>query len=164
MDIPVGPMYQDVKFINLIKQNIRDNRYDSIRTEHFGELSDKWLSLVTYYKEPCTLTGKKRWHMEYSLRHTMKRIDQQYPIKSEDCCRMMFMEWLKRNDSWMSLTSVLESCDEHVLASKVKPCVEPGEVYVCVHAYTCLHLHVCARVCTCVHVHMYMSINTKAQK
>ena len=52
---------------------------------------------------------------------TLKRIEQQFPNKPEDCCREMFDKWLNRKGaSWKSLIAALESAGEDFLASRVK--------------------------------------------
>ena len=51
----------------------------------------------------------------------LKRIEQQFPNKPEDCCREMFQTWLKnRSASWKCLIPAQESSDEYLLADYIK--------------------------------------------
>ena len=51
---------------------------------------------------------------------TLKRIEQKFPNKPEDCCREMFQKWLKtKGASWKSLIAAFESSGEDFLADYV---------------------------------------------
>ena len=57
----------------------------------------------------------------------LKIIEQRYPNRAEECSREMFQTWLKvQGVTWSSLIAVLESCDEAVIAEKVKAYVGIG--------------------------------------
>ena len=57
----------------------------------------------------------------------LKIIEQRYPNQAEECCREMFQTWLKvQGVTGSSLIAVLESCDEAVIAEKVKAYVGIG--------------------------------------